>query len=101
MGRGRKKDFDAKVVILNALARSERPMTMRELQRETGLSWGIIWYWLRDKENDGNLVLKGCVEEEKIVGEVKNIPQDMFRYRLTEFGRKYCLPKFDVTDTSG
>jgi len=86
---GRTKGVDGSQLILKTLAKG--PKTIRQLQKETGLNWSSIYYWLRDKKNQYNLVLRGCVKEERIVDETSNRAQDMFRYRITDYGLRVCL----------
>ena len=82
---------NGKLRILQALA-EKGELSIRDLERETGLNWNAIYYWLRNRDNDENLVVKGCVEEVRVVDETLNRAQDMYKYRITEFGLKVCLP---------
>jgi len=94
MGRrkGRRKGVSGERLILEAL-KDGKPKSIRELEKLTGLNWNAIYHWLRNKENQNNLVLRGCVEEIRVVGETLNIPQDMYKYKITEYGLKVCLPQ--------
>jgi len=87
----RRSGLDGKESILKVLAESNRPMSIRELQRETGLNWNAIWYWLRNRENKNNLVKQGCVVEIRKKDYTLNKAQDEYVYALSEFGKRYCL----------
>jgi len=67
----------------------EGPMTMRELQRKLGRYWNAVHYHLRAKKD--NLVARGCVVEERIVGETSNRAQSMFKYRINPEMIDECL----------
>lgn len=85
----RRRGLEGEMAILSALL--DGPKTMRQLQKETGLEWNAIYYWLRNTSNTKNLVLRGCVVESRIVGETSNRAQDMYKYSLSEYGRTHCL----------
>ena len=86
----RREGVDGRKLILECL-KDGKPRSIRELEKETGLRWNAIYYWLRNKENPENLVLKGCVEEIRVVDKTLNVAQDMYKYKITEYGLKYCL----------
>jgi len=87
----RRKEVDGELQILKAL-KDGSPKSMRELEKITGLNWNAIYYWLRNQDNKNNLVVRGCVEEIRVVDETSNRAQDMFKYRITEYGLRVCLP---------
>lgn len=91
----REEGKDGKFLILNAL-KDGNPKSIRELMNETGLHWNALWYWLRNEKNRENLVAKGCVREIRVVDETLNRAQDMYRYQITDFGLKFCLPKAEM-----
>jgi len=94
----RRKDVNGYEAILKALAESDKPLSIRELQAKTGLEWNAIWYWLRNRENKNNLVAKGCVVEIRKKDYTLNIAQDEYIYALSEFGKIYCIKKEKLED---
>ncbi len=89
----RRKDVNGYEVILKTLLESDKPLSIRELQAKTGLEWNAIWYWLRNKDNKNNLVVKGCVVEIRNKDYTLNRAQDEYVYALSEFGKLYCIKK--------
>jgi len=87
----RRSGVDGRELILKALIESDKPLSIRELQKLTGLEWNAIWYWLRNRNNDNNLVKNGCVVEIRNKDYTLNRAQDEYIYALSKFGKIYCI----------
>lgn len=84
----RMRGVDVEKEILDLLGKSDKPMSMRDLQNGLGRQWYSVWRHIKGKED--NLEAAGCVRPIESHGPQKSYAQDEHKYRITEKGRRGC-----------